>query len=323
MIITPLAPLAWEFRAVATSGWLPATVPGCVHADLRAAGRIPDPFFGANEKDLQWIGETEWEYRAYFTVPVVALAEEVTELVADGLDTVATVYLNGQVIGRSENMFTGHRWPVRRHLRAGRNELRIVFHSAEKYVRTKRTGFTPPREHCDPVGNAVRLRKQPSQFGWDWAPRLVTAGIWRDIRLESWSANRLAGAHIVQHHATRHVELEVSAAFARAGSVPAVLVECLREGREVARAQGTGPVRLEISDPELWWPAGQGAQPLYDIVITVLDPRGGVSGALRRRIGLRTIVLDRRQDRWGESFQFVVNGRPVFAKGANWIPAHS
>jgi beta-mannosidase len=323
MILTPLVSLPWKFRAVSSTAWLPATVPGCVHADLRAAGRIPDPFFGANEQALQWIGETEWEYRVHFTVGAEALAAEATELVADGLDTVTTVYLNDREVARTDNMFIAHRWPVRRLLRRGRNELRVVFHSAEKYLRTQRTNFTPPREHCDPVGNAVRLRKQPSQFGWDWAPRLVTAGIWRDIRLESWTGNRLAGAHFAQHHDRGRVALEVTPRFARAGRAPAVLVECRRDGREVARATGAGPVRLEIPAPELWWPAGQGAQPLYDLTVTVLDPRPAVTGVLRRRIGLRTIVLDRHRDQWGESFQFVVNGRPIFAKGANWIPAHS
>jgi beta-mannosidase len=323
MIITALAPLPWQFRETGSGPWLPATVPGCVHTDLRAAGRIPDPFFGTNERALQWIGERDWEYRAEFRVSPAALAAGVTELVADGLDTFAEVFLNGRLIGRSDNMFTGRRWPVRRHLRAGPNELRLVFRSAERALRETRTGFTPPREYCDPVGNAVRVRKQPSQFGWDWAPRLVTAGIWRDLRLESWTGCRFERVHVSQRHRAGRVDLVLTPFFAGRVRPARVTAVCRLDGEEVERVSGTGRLVLPVARPQLWWPAGQGAQPLYDLELTAHDHRGGELGTVCRRVGLRTLVLDRRRDRWGESFRFVVNGRPVFAKGANWVPAHS
>jgi len=323
MIITPLAPLPWQFRETGAGTWLTAAVPGCVHTDLRAAGRIPDPFFGTNEHALQWIGERDWEYRVEFRVPPAARAAGVTELVADGLDTLAEVYVNGRLVGRSDNMFTGRRWTVGRHLQPGPNELRIVFRSAERAVRETRTGFTPPREYCDPVGNAVRVRKQPSQFGWDWAPRLVTAGIWRDLRLESWTGCRFERVHVAQRHRAGRVDLALTPSFAGRARPARLTAVCRLGGEEVARADGTGPLVLTIARPQLWWPAGQGAQPLYDLELTAHDSRGRELGVVRRRVGLRTLVLDRRRDRWGESFRFVVNGRPVFAKGANWVPAHS
>lgn len=300
-------------------------MPGCVHTDLRAAGLIPDPFFGTNEAGLQWVGERDWEYRTHFNVPAALRAAEHCELVADGLDTVATVILNGHVVARTDNMFIGHRWPVGKLLRRGRNELRVRFASAEAYLRQQRAGFTPPREFCDPVGNAVRMRKQPSQFGWDWAPRLVSAGIWRDLRVESWNVNRLEGVHLSQRHgADGRVEVVVAPRLARPKKFIAITVVCSLRGREIARAEcNGGPVVLPIPEPELWWPAGQGAQPLYDLTISARGGVGADLGVLHRRIGLRTIALDRHADQWGESFQFVVNGRPVFLKGANWIPAHS
>ncbi len=325
MKLISLSTATWHFRDSSSRSWLPATVPGCVHTDLLAAGKIPDPFFGANESAVQWVAERDWEYRTTFQLSAADLQADAHELVADGLDTLATVTLNGKIIGRTENMFVGYRWPVRTQLRQGRNELRVLFRSATQFVRTKRTEFTPPREFCDPVGNAVRLRKQPSQFGWDWAPRLVTAGIWRDLRLEWGSANRLAHAQIVQRHRPDGVvELEVTPEFARA-TAPAVELTaiCSLDGVEVARATGSGAIlRLEIKHPQRWWPAGHGAQPLYDFALTA-SATGEACGSLRRRLGLRAIVLDRHADEWGESFQFVVNGRPIFIKGANWIPAHS
>jgi beta-mannosidase len=294
-------------------------VPGCVHRDLRRAGLIADPFYATNEAELQWIEQREWEYRATFTVPAGFRAEEVVELCADGLDTLATVALNGTVVARTENMFAAHRWPVRRLLRAGRNELVIRFGRVGDYFRTRRPGHRP-RENHDPVGGGTKIRKQQCQFGWDWGPRFVTAGIWRALRLEAWSGNRLTHMRVRQHHTRGKVTLEFFPEFARPAR------GLVFEGTVSLNGRPVAPIvnhKSLIINPELWWPAGQGAQPLYDLEVIARDSDGKEVGRWTRRLGLRTIALDRHRDRWGESFQFKVNGRPVFAKGANWIPAHS
>ena len=316
-----LASAPWRFRdATRRSPWRRAAVPGCVHRDLRRHRLIPDPFRGTNELDLQWIADREWDYRAEFTVPPALLAEEVVELVADGLDTVATVTLNGRKVARTENMFIGHRWDVTRLLRPGRNELSIRFHSATDYIRTHRTRHRP-REINDPVGGCTRIRKQQCQFGWDWGPRLVTAGIWRDIRLEAWTGNRLESVRVTQDHRTGgRVVLRFAPELARPDANVRLRGTVSLAGTVVAQIANQ---KVEIKNPSLWWPRGQGAQPLYQLEIEAVGADGAVVGRWARRIGLRTVVLDRHADRWGESFQFVVNGRPVFAKGANWIPAHS
>jgi beta-mannosidase len=317
----PLAPAAWQFRDATTgSPWRPAVVPGCVHTDLRRAGQIPDPFYGTNELGLQWIEEHDWEYRATFTVPAELRADANIELVADGLDTLATVRLNGREIAHTDNMFTGHRWPVRRQLRAGSNELVIRFASAMAYIRTHRLAHQP-REFNDPVGRSQVIRKQQCQFGWDWGPRFVTAGIWRDIRLESWDRNRLEDVRVTQQHAADGtVTLRFAPKLARREA--GVTCHHRLSLNSVIVAEGTGP-RILVRHPQLWWPNGQGSQPLYTLEIEVRHADGTRLGHWLRRIGLRTIKLDRHPDPAGETFQFVVNGRPVFAKGANWIPAHS
>ena len=321
MRVFSLAPATWQFRdATKGSPWAAAVVPGCVHKDLGRAGAIPDPFQGTNELDLQWIEERDWEYRASFTLPAGLLTEETIELVADGLDTVATVFLNGVEIARTENMFLGYRWPVKSRLRPGENEIRIRFGSAMEYIRTHRLSHRP-REFNDPVGRSQVIRKQPCQFGWDWGPRLVTAGIWRDLRLVGWSRNRLTGVQVSQQHAPAgDVTLRLVPELARREA--GVTYHYRLSLDRVVVAEGTG-VTILVRHPQLWWPSGQGAQPLYTLEIEALHADGNRFGHWLRRIGLRTIALDRRRDAAGEAFRFVVNGRPVFAKGANWIPAHS
>ncbi|HVU23494.1 MAG TPA: glycoside hydrolase family 2 protein [Opitutus sp.] len=321
MRIHSLAADGWQFRdATRRSRWRPAVVPGCVHRDLLRHGLIPDPFRATNEKDVQWVGEQTWEYRARFRVTRQLLAEEVVELVADGLDTVATVFVNGHEIARTDNMFIGWRWNVKPRLRAGSNEVRVRFGSALDYIaRTRRKHR--PFEFNDPVGRSSVIRKQQCQFGWDWAPRLVTAGIWRDIRLEAWSGNRLTGVRVRQEHRDDgSVRLRLEPELLRAE--PAVTLRWRLALDEKVVAQGTGP-NIVIGQPELWWPNGHGAQPLHRLDVEVTRASGATIGTWSRKIGLRTVVLDRHPDEWGESFRFVVNGRAIFAKGANWIPAHS
>jgi beta-mannosidase len=327
MHVFSLSHALWKFRDASTKTWMPATIPGCVHTDLQAAGKIPDPFHGTNELSLQWIEKRDWEYRTHFTLPTGIFAGEIIELVADGLDTVASVTLNGKVVARTDNMFVGYRWPVKHLLHAGRNELTILFRSAMDYIRTTRSQFSPPREFNDPVGNCVRIRKQQCQFGWDWGPRFVTAGIWRDIRLEAWSSNRLTCLDIKQHHAANgSVSLALAPEFARTGDSAICSAILTLAGREVARTDftvgGDEAPTLAIPAPKLWWPAGQGDQPLYELVFTACDRTGRELGTIRKKLGLRTIKLDCSPDQWGESFRFLINRRPVFLKGANWIPAH-
>jgi len=329
MLTLPLSDLAWKFRGATQRGtWRTAIVPGCVHRDLLRHGLIPDPFVGTNELAVQWIEDHEWDYRTAFTASGELLDAKVVELVAEGLDTVATIQVNGREVARTDNMFTGFHWDVRPLLRRGRNELVVRFGSARTYLRTHRLEHNP-REINDPVGRCTVLRKEQCQFGWDWAPRLVTAGIWRDLRLEAWSGWRIAEVRINQHHATDgSVTLEftpelVAASRAntergRSASKPVVTGTVSLGGRVVASIENR---QSKIENPELWWPNGHGAQPLYHIELVLLEG-GREIDRWSRKIGLRTLVLDRHADEWGESFQFVVNGRPLFAKGANWIPAH-
>ncbi len=342
----------WQFRLLPgddqqaahpqMTQWRDARVPGSVHADLLAHRLIADPYVGAAEADLQWIGLADWEYRARFDVDAATLARQHAELVFEGLDTFAEVELNGQPLLRADN---AHRtWSARvdGRLRPGGNILRIVFRSP---IRTllpivqamphRIAGNYPSPYGDEPkdamVGNFVR--KPAYHFGWDWGPRYVTAGVWRAVRLQAWDAQRVQDLAVRtdsldDERALLTAVVEVEHAGAET-ELPVRVNVHGPEGDSVARVErrvrlraGTQRVEvpLRVQQPRRWWPAGQGAQDRYTVSVR-LGQGDDLQLQASRRIGLRTVELRRElDDDGGQGFAFVINGRPIFAKGANVIP---
>ena len=320
-------------------GQIAARVPGCVHTDLLAAGLIAEPFQGRNELDLQWIERADWAYALTFSVPAAHRAETLQELVFDGLDTVAEVRLNGTVILKSDNMYQQHRIAVGTLLKPTGNRLEVHFASPVRSIAETRADWSAPRSCNDPVGNCQRLRKQPSSFGWDWGPRFATSGFNGAVRLESRSLGRLAGVRVEQEHGGQQVLVRLfpdvvlpkaKGGQAGAGSLRASL---RLGGTIVATATGVTaggePLTLTVDDPQLWWPTGQGAQPLYDLNLELLTADGVTADTIDRRLGLRTVVLDREADGFAVTsqggqpltrFGLRINDRLIFTKGANWVP---
>ncbi|CAN5341664.1 glycoside hydrolase family 2 TIM barrel-domain containing protein [soil metagenome] len=307
----------WTFRQRGKSEWHPANVPGCVHTDLQRNGLIPDPFWGDNEQCLRWIEECDWDYCCEFEVDDSVCAHRHLEMVFEGLDTLAIVRLNQKEIGRAENMFLGYRFDVARVLKPGVNTLEIRFLNPMDYIRARQRPDDLP-EGNDIVGGSSHLRKQQCSFGWDWGPRFATCGVYLPARLEGWDDNRIASVRIDQMHTRGSVALSFVAESAKPAQ--AKYQGTVSFGGELVARIVNG--KAIIRKPLLWWPNGYGEQPLYDVKLELLH-RGNVVDTWERKFGLRTIELDRHPDAFGESFQFVVNGRPIFAKGANWIPAHS
>ncbi len=312
----------WKFRKAGSSKWHAADVPGCVHTDLQRNGLIADPFYGRNERDLLWVERTDWEYRLDFEVSESLFDFDHVELVADGLDTVATVKLNGREVAHTESMFVGWRFPVRALLKVGTNRLEILFHNPSDAIDKRQSERTPV--NSDWIGGRTQLRKEQCSSGWDWGPRLTTSGIWRPIRLEAWSVNRIADFHITQDHSGNSCTVGVAVEAARKGREFRVRAVLRFDGKAVVESEGALSETLElgIKNPALWWPNGHGDQPLYEVAVELLDGEAVLDGR-SQRIALCDIQLDQHSDSWGTSFQFLVNGRPIFAKGANWIPAHS
>ena len=326
----------WQFRQVAAgaqdaeTGWLPATVPGDVHLDLLANKKIDDPFFRDNEAKLQWIENESFEYRLNFDASPSLMARSNVDLIFDGLDAVSQVYLNGVQVLAADNMFRIWRVPVKGHLHPGKNLLRVVFPSPIKAAQEVAAGDAFRLKSM--TADKTYVRKAAYEFGWDWGPKFVTSGIWRPVRLEAWDKVRIADFAIRQRDVSKdvaHASAEVEVEAATAGSAK-VSVQYADDGKPVTlrtvaslhAGRNVIVLPVEIRQPKLWYPAGYGDQPLYEFTAQVST---GVQPADERKakVGLRTIVLHRELDKWGRSFELVVNGIPVFAKGADVIPFDS
>ncbi len=314
---------AWTVRALSgpvpedlrerLEAGIPAAVPGVVHLDLLAADLIPDPYDGENEGAVQWIGLTDWEFSRVFDWS--GTDEARTELVADGLDTVATIALNGTPLGGTANQHRSYRFDLSTALRTGENELRIAFRSPVEYAREQEAVLGErPHSYRHPF-NAIR--KTAANFGWDWGPDLATSGIWKDLRIEVWSSARIASVRPLialdgsTGRLTAHVALE------RESDEPVdVTLELEGHVLSATAAEGEAEVvlELEVAEVEPWWPRGYGAQRLYPLTVRV--PGQEWSG----RIGFRSVTLDTTPDPAGTPFSIAVNGQPVYVKGVNWIP---
>jgi len=327
----------WTLQAVAgpvppeiAGRTVPATVPGSAHTDLLDAGLIPDPYLDTNETDLIWAHRTDWRYTSTFAAAPAADGERV-DLVMQGLDTVATVTLNGQVVASTANQHRSYRVDVGRLLADGENTLTVDFGSALEYAEAARETIWRP--HTGNLQPFNMIRKMACSFGWDWGPDLQTAGIWKPIGLKRWRTARLAqvrplvtvvggpdGTHVGR--VTVHVAVERADADAELTLRATVTgAPGTARGAHVTVAPGATDVVVvvDVPDADLWWPRGYGAQPLYDLSVTLEGP-GGALGQVERTIGFRTVELDTTPDAVGTPFTLKVNGVPVYARGANWIP---
>jgi len=314
---------AAALSALPESAWLPATVPGTAHGALLAAGRIPDPFYGRNEALLRWVGEKRWAWRLAFDVSELADRED---LVFEGLDTYCTVWLNGEQLLESDNMFVPRRVDVRSRLKPGRNQLLLCFEPPLACAREVEA-VHGKRQLWNGDSARLHARKAQYHFGWDWGPELLVSGPWRAVRRHSWST-RVDELHCRADVdvAGRRATLQVTARVEGAQAGQRLAYELLdSDGHSVAlqtvAAETAQKVTLGVADARLWWPRGLGEQPLYTLIARLMDGER-VLAEDRRRLGLRTLRLVQAavQGEAGQSFHFEVNGQEFFAGGANWIP---
>ncbi|GEM44442.1 beta-mannosidase [Deinococcus cellulosilyticus] len=311
-----------------SEGWQSATVPGTVQQDLLHHGQIEDPYYGLNERDVQWIGEKDWLYRSTFDINQSTLQAKHLHLTFEGLDTISTVFLNGQQVLQSDNMFTEHTLDIRDLLQEGENTLWVLFESPLK-VGHAREAAGGVRAAWNGDTSRVYLRKAQYHYGWDWGPVILTAGIWKDVKLQAFEVV-LKDVYVPAEVTPDLLQAFIPVHVTLGGDVQDVQVQVRLkdpEGREIQQVTLEGaPVAsalFEVATPELWYPSGRGAQPLYTVQVE-LHQAGTLLEQKSVRIGLRRIrvVQERVRGEQGSSFTFEVNNEPFFVGGANWIPEH-
>lgn len=309
----------WEFKKVNETKWNPATVPGNVHSDLLENKLIEHPFIGNNEAELQWISDTDWEYKTTFSVDEKTLQKQHLELNFEGLDTYASIFLNNRLILKSKNAFREFQVNVTSILKA-ENELRIVFENTTKHEEQEKTklGYTLPE------GNRIFTRKAQFQYGWDWGPKLNTAGIWRSVKLSAWNHLKIENVYIKQIQLNDSIvelslDIEMESDIKEEIAFEIYVNDTLNS---TFRAKDNPKSVFEIKKPKRWWPHNLGDPYLYDIKVVIKKDKT-VLDSSSTKIGLRTIELITEKDSIGESFYFKVNDVPVYAKGANYIPQNS
>ncbi len=312
------APAGLRDRAIA------ASVPGQVHTDLMRAGELSNPDVGFGELEQAWIGHSRWSYSRTFEWTLQA---GTTELVADGLDTVAEVFLNGQSIARTADQHIGYRWDVSEHVIEGTNHLEVVFDSAWAAALERERAYGPlPTPYDEPY---PYIRKSACNFGWDWGPHYVTAGIWQPIAIENWTARiehvrplvSLAAGH-------RHATVQTLVRAELVAGIDSIAIATLRspEGAIVDRQQSSVDdgadtrIDLDVDAPDLWWPTGYGDQPLYDLTVELVAADGTPLDSWTKAIGIRSVDVVVTPDEIGERWAISVNGRRIRIRGYNWIP---
>jgi beta-mannosidase len=319
-----------SYRNLSTENWTfnkqnevkkhKATIPGTIHTDLFQNQLIPDPFFGANEKQLQWIENENWEYETHFTLSESELKNQNIDLEFEGLDTYATIFLNGKVVLEADNMFRKWTISAKSHLKIGTNHLKVVFHSAVQKGKeaAKKISYTLPEKE------RVFVRKAQYQFGWDWGPRFVTAGIWKKVQLKFWNSAKIENIKFSQ------VELNDKKAILEftteiyVSKVKTIQLKINEKSETFNLKKGKNSIQMqyEITNPKLWWCNGLGDAKLYPFTIEISQKKQ-LLDSKKLNIGLRTIELIQEKDQAGKSFYFKLNGKSVFMKGANMVPPDS
>lgn len=302
----------WTLNQLSRKINIPVQVPGSVHTDLVAAKIINDPFYRDYEKKLQWIGEVRWLYFRNFKIPSSLLKRRHIVLRCEGLDTLATIHLNGHEVAKTGNLFRTWEFDVKPFLKEGSNTITIEFNPVGPVLKAKENQAKFPGK---PAWGQGYVRKTPVQNGWDFAPKFLTCGIPRPISLVSWENARIDHVRVGQTHRAGKVALDVEV---DAQILPGILTETTvtLKGKEVARKFGNGSIG--IPKPQLWWPSGMGSQPLYEVKTVLRDAKGQVFDQQRHRVGLRTVAWKPKTAK--SPLTLSINGRPFFVKGANWIP---
>lgn len=320
----------WQMKRTDEAIWQQATVPGSVYNDLINSGKLDDPFYRENEYEALEISKYDYEYQRGFEIDTDTLKYDVINLLCKGLDTLSSVFINGNKVLGTDNMHRTYEIDIKEWLTVGSNHIHVIFNSPVEYVLRKQSE-RPLDNSGDAIEGISHLRKAHYMFGWDWGPKLPDMGIWRDISIRCFNHARMEDVYITQRHSQEKVELDVRVKIEKwldsdyeilvAVNTPegAILEKKVALDNVVPHDKTEKHICIIIEDPQLWWPNNFGKQPLYSVNVTLVE-KGNKLDKKSLRIGLRTLIVKREKDQWGESFQFEVNGISVFSMGADFIP---
>lgn len=326
----------WMFKQARLNNWYKADVPGVVHTDLMANGIIEDPFYRLNERAVQWIDKEDWIYETEFTGHDKIVTRENQQIVFKGLDTYADVYLNDSLILKANNMFLEWKTNVKGILKAGKNKLKVYFHSPVKIDMPKWEALpyqlkadNDQSENGGLLNRKIGIfaRKAGYHYGWDWGPRLVTSGIWRPVYLEAWDNIKIENVHIIQKEvSSERANLTSAIEIISSRNIKNAIITIKADERLIATKcadlkKGLNEFRLDytIKEPQLWWSNGLGNPYLYKFT-TAVSLENHISDSISCNIGIRSLKVIADKDKYGRSLYFELNGKPVFMKGANYIP---
>lgn len=299
-------------------------LPGCTYLDYMANG-MADPFAEMNETEAKKLAEHDYRYSGTFVLNDDILAMPHIDFVGDGLDTLCHVVVNGTEIGFSDNIYRVWRFDLKPYVRAGINTLDLRFDNPYPYIEKKNAENPLPKPNTALKG-CGQLRKVPSHFGWDWGPCLPPAGVERSIAIEAYDA-RIEDLRIEQFHEDGRVTVTAEGRLnddACPEGLRAALDFTSPDGETVSLSAGITDsgfaFEIPVDAPKLWWCSGLGDQPLYSLSVTLIKNDAPID-TVSKKIGLRTIRLDTAPDDLGRNFRFVINGVPIFVRGADWIPS--
>ncbi len=326
---TTLLPLNdnWRFKAAAprnaeglSEEWRKVQVPALVHSTLMAQGVLPDLYYRDNESKYQYLEREDWVFENMFELPADVMSQSHIELNFKGLDTYADVFLNGELILKADNAFRSWQIDIKKHLREKNNILRVYFYSAVKMDEDNRElyGFTLPGI---PTNERVFSRKGQFNYGWDWGPRFVSCGIWREVEVKAWSDFTLREMNVQQLSLSKSEATLQTDVLLESDIEKTISLSLHIDNQEIVKdffiKKGLNQLHfndIKIEKPKRWWSQDIGEPNMYEVTLQ------GEKESLKTKIGLRTIELVRNKDKKGETFYFRLNGVSVFAKGANYIP---
>ena len=314
----------WQFKGIDTLDWKSATVPGNIYTDLIAHQIIENPFVKNNEEKVQWVSNKSWEYKTTFSLSDAILKKENIELNFEGLDTYAKIYINGIYQLNTDNAFRKYSISLKDIPIKESNELRIVFQNTKSFEHSAKLNS----KYKLPEGNRVYTRKAQFQYGWDWGPKLNTSGIWKNISINAWDAVRFENIFVKQEeisatNARLSVEIVIESTSDKNASLfTKINREVIATNIALKKGKHTYKVPVEITNPKLWWTHNLGKPYLYTFNFQLIAD-GKIKDEKSVKKGIRTIKLITKKDSIGESFYFELNGKPVYMKGANYVPQNS